>query len=417
MKKIANILAPASIGIPTAGHSKEDICQQFEMILRYYQQVGHDQCLPSYGLYSGKAGIVLLHALLLQATADEKYYYLIKEGLDHIIENIEHSPLQPFFSNGLAGVGWLLLYLNEKNILDINSDLFLEKIDASLETSLDLLLQQRNFDPIMGATGIALYFLKRNNAVVLERMIRTLENFCIRLNDEIIWTHQSAYEDNRLIPFGLGQGNAGIVFFLSKCCNKGILTPVCLQLVRGGFQFFEANLQNLDVSRSIFPSHKYEKGYLGSKDHQYARLGWLYGDIGILFSLYRSATLLNDDARAAQYLGRLVESTRRKNRSVTGVDDAGLCFGSSGIGYIYLKLYKTTGIPVFKDSFKFWMAETLTFGRNGNGPAGFLFQGSAATHPDQSALLTGLGGVALFYASYVYNELSFNNWDECLLLS
>lgn len=381
----------------------------------YFEDTEEKTTRDGFSLLAGDSGIILIYSLLLQTTKDPKFKKAIDDNLEKVIQQIESlDRLFPTFCNGLAGIGWLFLYLTEKKIIDIDSDAFLEDVDMLLEAELENMLAEKNFDILHGAIGVGIYFLKRNKGKTVEKIVEALEQSSIVINDEIIWNKLS--DEQLIYDFGLAHGNASMIYFLAKCFDKQISPDKCLRLINGNFNFFMANIQDIRSVGSFFPSIKPAEDYKISEAPKYSRLAWCYGDAGILHTLFLAATIIKDEGRTEKVLRMLEVVSKRRTQPITGVIDAGFCHGSSGVGYIYLNLYKKTGNAIFKDTAQYWLDQTVNFAKAGQGTEGYLFNFSKSGLQPQTNILNGLGGVGLFYLSALNDELN-PDWNECFFLS
>lgn len=112
-----------------------------------------------YGLYFGKAGMVILYFCLSQYTKQSCYTEKAKKFLDDISNNIGNVESLDFIE-GLAGIGWMIEWVKKNGFIDINTDKVLEEVDDTLYKSV-LYAPERNLSLKNGGLGKAVYFLKR----------------------------------------------------------------------------------------------------------------------------------------------------------------------------------------------------------------------------------------------------------------
>lgn len=67
----------------------------------------------------------------------------------------------------------------------------------------------------------------------------------------------------------------------------------------------------------------------------------------------------------------LKHCARRRDPEQTLVKDAGLCHGSYGIALMFLRMYKETLAPDFKDAMEFWMQDGLQKAFHKDGYVGY----------------------------------------------
>jgi lantibiotic modifying enzyme len=104
----------------------------------------------------------------------------------------------------------------------------------------------------------------------------------------------------------------------------------------------------------------------------------------------------------------------------TGVVDAGLCHGASGLALTFARLFRATGEERLRDAAVRWFERTLALRRPGNGIAGFRSwvpeedgaEGWAWS--DDASFLSGASGIGLaLLAAATCVEPA---WDSVLLL-
>lgn len=393
--------------------------EHLDRISNWYLAASNDQLLQDhFSLHGGRAGNALLQSLLFKATGKDVYRLAMERDIEMVIGHIEGADQLPTFCSGLAGVGWLIMYLYDNGFLDIDPDEVLESFDLILEQEMNIMIAQSNFDILHGALGLGLYFLKRNNFAVTGRLIRALDQCCTRRDNAIMWSRFDPFHyKGYLYDFGLAHGNAAHLYFLSKCFRKGIDQPLCGELISGSLNFFTSNIQDPARLYSFFPSHKKAEGYAPTLGHHYSRLAWCYGDPGILHSMLFAAESLNDNNLRTRAVAMLEQAAGRKIRQLTGIEDAGFCHGSAGVASIFLTLHRRTDNPRFKETADHWLDQSLGFGVDPQGICGYRFK-IQDEWLNATGLLTGLGGLAITYADYVYaDRLHDDSWTECLFLS
>jgi hypothetical protein len=109
--------------------------------------------------------------------------------------------------------------------------------------------------------------------------------------------------------------------------------------------------------------------------------------------------------------------------SESGVVDAGLCHGASGLAHVFHRLHVATGETRFRGAAQIWLAQTLARREPGLGFGGFRIPplpSSGRTRPVRNGtFLTGTPGIALALASFGTDPGSegWAGWDRALLLS
>lgn len=366
----------------------------------------------------GRSGTILLQSLFLQVTSNNKFKTEIESNIEFLVNKLESSyEVLTTFCTGLAGIGWLFTYLNEKGIIDIALDEYLEELDETIEEKLKEMLSEQDFDILHGANGLGLYLLKRKRTDLVERIILALDAAAANIGNETVWQRFDRHKLQEYIyDFGLAHGNASILYFLAKCYKAGVLPDTCKRLIRGGLHFFTNNIQDFEKVGSFYPGSKLVKEYKTNTQPYFCRLAWCYGDLGILHSLLQVSKWINDNAMELKIIDMLETVATRRADKQTHVRDAGFCHGASGVGYLFLNLYNTTGNKIFQDTAEFWVERTLQLAYHKTGVHGYLFHMGEHGWERMSDMLTGLAGVGAFYVQYLYKELN-NDWAECFFLS
>ena len=382
-----------------------------------YKGYGNEQ---AFSLLAGQTGIVLLQALLYQGTKNEDYKKNVHDGIEHItgvIESVDR-PLATF-CNGLAGFGWLMIYLNKNNIIDIDTDEYLEELDQLLDIELDRMLNEKNFDIMHGAMGLGLYFIKRNNVNGVIKIINELIAEKHDLNSGTAWSRFDNYSRKEYIyDFGLAHGIAGTLYFLGKCHAAGIMQETCKELIDGCVDFFMNNIQpESDAPGSFFPNSIIAKQYKTDAQRvQLSRVAWCYGDLGILHTLLLVSIWLEDKILKDKVLTMLVKVAERKSIPESLVSDAGFCHGTVGICYLFKNIYKLSGNDLFLKTADYWLQQTLNFCRNEPlSVCGYLFFTGRTGWMSQTDILAGIGGIGIVLTDYNYAINS--DWNECFFLS
>jgi lantibiotic modifying enzyme len=391
-----------------------------ELSAYYTQEYKGDTTTQTFSLLSGQAGIVLFQAMLYQGTKNEDYKKLIHDGIDQItgvIEKIER-PMSTYCS-GLAGLGWLMIYLNKNNIIDIDADEYLEELDELLDIEVDRMLHTKNFDILHGAMGLGVYFIKRNKDNSVTKIIDALIADKQEMNPGIAWSRFDAYSRKEYIyDFGLAHGIAGTLYFLGKCYKAGIMQVKCKELIDGCVEFFMNNIQpESDARGSFFPNSIIAKHYkTAAQQVQLSRVAWCYGDLGILHTLLLISIWLEDKILKDKVLAMLLKVAERRSVPESLTKDAGFCHGTVGNCYLFKNIYKLSGNAVFLETADYWLEQTLNFCRNEpSSVCGYLFFKGDKGWTPLTDILAGTGGIGIVLADYTYAINS--DWNECFFLS
>jgi len=354
-----------------------------------------------------------------------KLYYLkhIKNNdlNDDIISNIQELSEASIsydnvssFCNGQAGINWFFSFLYNEDYIDRKDYKIITSNDFLLaETGLDY-LTAGVYDFLHGGVGIAHYILYAkgkkslpffdkfhdNLNALMDRGNTVLGYFNFELQD---------FDPNKINP-GLSHGLASVLKLCMQCYENGICKRKSKHLSKRIINFLMENT-NADKTHSYFP---FIYDFINN-DQKKSRLSWCNGDLGIAYIMYQYGLMFNDDHVTSISLEILHHSANRRTDSETGVNDAGLCHGSSGIAHIFSKLWRNTKDPTFHDATIYWFQKTIDYSIYKDGLAGFKTHSKANKISfNDSGLLTGVAGIGLAILSYLFHDYS---WDYCLMLN
>jgi lantibiotic modifying enzyme len=399
---------------------RQKIQERLSLIENYYLS-GYEKDLgpDSMGLLSGLAGIILLQSLFLQQSKNKKFKKEVDKNLNLLIETIEkqENPASGF-CDGLSGIGWLFMYLNEKKIIQIDINDFLKEMDEVLEDELDAMIETKNFDLLHGALGVGLYFLKRKKYQVVEKIVLALDASCDVIGNEIVWKRFDYTRHKKFIyDFGLAHGNIGVLYFLGKCYQNKVLSEIVHKLLEGGINFYVANIQDTGLYGSYFPYEKLVDDYKNPSSGSHSRLGWCYGDPAVLRVLVFISSCIEDEYHQQMFTDLSIRSATERKKIRSGIVDACFCHGLSGVLYQCINLYKKTQNEVLLQLMEYWISKLIILGDKSKTKFGYLFyNGVKGWEMPPPNLLNGLGGISLALLSFEYDDLD-HSWNEIFFLS
>jgi lantibiotic biosynthesis protein len=320
----------------------------------------------SISLMSGISGLALYYFGRYNATKDEKYYFELEKIFEKLMIELEKPEnIYPSFSSGLAGVGWVINYFYKKDIFSKEDTSILDDFDIYLINSTRKLLATSDFDYLHGSSGCILYFLnrihKKEIIELLEVYIRCLEEQSINLgNNGILFNYFNYSEEVKNYNFSLSHGLASTINILLRLYQKNILRAECKDLIFNaikGLMLHKNENERSDLYSNIFPSTIDING----NEHRSNQIAWCYGDLGILYTLYFVAIEFDDIDLKVFSLNRLILMSKEHNFKNLKIPDPCVCHGSSGIAYIFFKLYNITGNIIFKLASNIWLEHTLEF--------------------------------------------------------
>ena len=361
--------------------------------------------------------MVLFLAQLYLHTGRKVYFHKMNDYLDRILEHIAgQQDISPTFCDGLAGFGWLVSYLAEKDLIEADQSYF-DLFDNALRFHMKNLAEYNMCDPMHGMLGIARYFLRRNS----ESDIRyALEQVASRIGQgpdgELLWPvrnrHKAANYD-----FGLAHGTAGVLYFLDQCFSRNIEPELSRRLGDGLVRFYFLNEQPAAREGSYYPYSIYCNAYRSrERSPVTSRLAWCYGDLSALSVIYRHMLLTRNVEWQQSVIDKLVFTAHRRNLEQVNIRDAQFCHGAAGLAHMYSRLYHLTGRTEFRDAAVHWIKVTLQMQTPGSA-TGYLFVRSPEdpVQIPSDSLLEGSIGVGLALLSALGNKNM--DWDEAMMLS
>lgn len=377
-------------------------------------------------LTGGDAGRALFLLYYYKLSGREAYLDKAIELMDDLLVNITQFDCDPSFAGGLAGVGWLLQHAVDNNFLDADVQLLLGKMDTALYQWMMTEIQRGNYDYLYGATGVALYFLRKaavdeQYTMGLGNFVSTLEAQAIAEQEMIKWKafmlHEGMYGPNvcgDTYNLGLSHGIPSIIAFLVRAGRQPSLTAQCSRLIEKSCRFLQHHMRPPETYGSYF-------GYLVNADGEQtpaSRLAWCYGDLGVCTTLWQAGEALQQENIKAAALEIARYNAPKRDLAAAYVQDACFCHGTSGIAHIYHKMYRHTGEPLFSEAAGFWYEQTLAMATFEDGLAGYkTFVGTDSADGEWHnvpGLLEGVSGIGLSLISAVAGFEPA--WDEALLL-
>ncbi|KFF08941.1 lanthionine synthetase C family protein [Chryseobacterium luteum] len=337
--------------------------------------------------------------------------------VDIIINNIQASAYHNIkYSNGSAGLGWLLKHLKKEDFIDFESgDIFSDLDEIILEYSIKE-LEKGNYDFLHGAMGGLHYFLED------VPNLPSIQIICSKLDE----TKHQAHNKYSFWPFynildhtiheetinlGLSHGQPSIVSILASV-YKIFPQKNLKKLLEDAVQTV-LFCKNTSGSYSIFPPRFIISQ--GTKNHT-SRMAWCYGDPGIACSLWNAGEALNNKVLKKNALECINNSLNRKSLTANLIKDAGLCHGSAGILQIFNSFANKTNNKSIENIIPYWQGVTteLINTNTEEVPSGFSAWNEKNGYYNDFGLLQGLSGIGLALLSLA-DDNSFN-WQRALLI-
>lgn len=363
------------------------------------------------------------------------------ESLNAAIDKANETAGYLGLHGGLSGLGWTVEHLSRllreaapeessdaserESVSEDDQDLTAD-INAALVSHLHHAKSGNIYDLISGLVGFGIYFLERwpNPSAMegIKAVFDRLEGLAEHTQEGITW-HTGAAQlpdwqlqqcPNGYYNLGVAHGVPGIIHLLAQISETNVIEPERLNpLLEGALTWMLAQ-QRPSGSRSRFSS------WVGpGVESSDSRLGWCYGDLGILAVLLQVAR--RTGRREWQvFAADLLDHCLAWPHAEGNVLDAPLCHGAAGVAHIFNRIYQSEGDPRCRDAAAMWFERTLAMRQPGSGVGGF----SAFMMPDLNspsvweanpAFLDGAIGVALALLAAITTIEP--KWDRLLLLS
>lgn len=364
-------------------------------------------------LYTGGWGMVLFLAYYNKMFKN-KDKEILDRYIDFRLERLCNIYPKTFsFCDGMAGVMYLLHFIKEKGLVNVEIDDFEKCFDKYFRIALDFSKKECGYDFLHGTLGIGLYYLKRQDSVAklyIKEIIDYLRDTAMCTNQYIYW--QFLTKSNELVPnISLSHGIASIIIFLVRVMEKELYLKDVTLLLRLALPFLQSQEMDRNIHGCYFP--------VLSKQvtSEFSRLAWCYGDLGVATALYKAGVILQDDILVNKSLEIFEFSAGRKSLRANLLNEGGICHGTAGVAQIFKRMYLNTGNDLFLATSLYWIRQTLRLGQRKNGLCGYDYFDVSGWKTSYD-FLVGISGIGLvLLSSLEKNNLELSAWDELLLLS
>ncbi|GAB3742793.1 lanthionine synthetase LanC family protein [Spirosoma lituiforme] len=336
--------------------------------------------------------------------------------LSKVLDYYDNNGLFSYNLNfGITGLGFIINYLYKNNQCEDYLSSLNEEIVEIIKPFYLNNYKNIDLDYMNGIPGILIYLIENNLFEMIELYIDNLieENYLENTGGK--WSIESLLNENsKNINVGLSHGIICHLYIFRKIYEKGFMKEKMLTLINKLYIF----LLKIKVE-PIFNDESYFGSIFQKDGHKInSRLAWCYGDLSIGFLLLKVAISINNFEIQKLALDILLFSTKRKTFDNTKILDAGFCHGSSGVAYIYKKIYDLTCMVQFNECYKFWINFTINNFNFEDGIGGYKFyipdKDQKFSWVNNLSLLEGACGVGLVLLNYKFNDIS--HWDQMLML-
>jgi lantibiotic modifying enzyme len=374
------------------------------------------------GILGGKSGIALFLYDLSAFLNDQHFANIADNILYDCFDCLNEGYNFPTFCSGIAGLGWTLEHLQNRDIISIEDENMLDKIDEFIYEKMTIDFANNNFDYLHGAIGYGFYFMKRcknaKNANSRKKFIQYLgysineiEKLAKKDTNGLGWLSSqilTSFENRITYNLSLSHGMASIIGYLTRVSTFPELSEKCSSLINGSIGF----IQQFRREDSTWNYPHYISQDKSTYDNSVGRLAWCYGDLGLGLTLYNVGNKLMDKGLIKTSLQTLQKCALKTDVRISDIIDAGLCHGAFGVAYIFQKIANETNEAIYSKASQFWLDQGLLMKIDDKVSGGFqhwLPDGWKNSY----GILNGISGIGLSLLSILGIN---NNWDECLML-
>jgi hypothetical protein len=331
---------------------------------------------------------------------------LFEEVYNSLEENINGFGIY----TGIGSVSWYNQYFVNNKLITYDNDFF-DFFDKQLLAECKKQKKYKNFDLFSGLLSYGNYFYRRalydkKNVVFLKK----IERYLIELKDENgIISYDSAADTNNPINIGLAHGLPSQIVFFSKSYEL-TKNKESIQYAKDAIDFIlKYRKTNGD---SMFPSviDLFNK----SNNLIDSRLAWCYGDLGIAYAILYYSKATKDNIYKDIAIEIIKHSIKRVKN--TGVNDKCFCHGTSGLFYLFYKLYTKFNIKICEKAYKYWLKLTLENYKNLNSfeTCALNIELNKKEFMLDLGLIEGITGIGLSLVSYI--DKTENEWEDFFML-
>lgn len=348
------------------------------------------------GVGHGAAGNALLFAQLDRAFPYQGFAERREREACRAVDALATTPLTPSLCAGFTGVAWAMSQLDPRASERIDFD----DVDAAVSLAVRARRGGSWFDLIDGLAGIGMYSLSRLPAprarAALERSIDELAARAQQTPAGLCWPslpEHPAQPFARQCPdgfydLGMAHGVAGVITFLAAARDR-LESSAASELLDGALGWL-GGVRNDPSVGSLYPDIVATRP--GQLEPRPSRVAWCYGDLGIAWALWCAGR--NSDEALSSTACAVARAAAARPFERTGVVDASLCHGASGIAHVLGRLASESGDPELLRAATSWCRRAMAMVGDARTLETFARDVDGRRELDTS-LMTGAAGVAL----------------------
>ncbi len=358
--------------------------------------------------------MLLFLAFYLDKYPNKKVDEIYEVYLENCISELSDGLNNYTYSNGLAGVLYVLKAMNDNNLINLDfSDIENNYKDALTEFAYSNIVN-RNYDFMHGGLGIPLYFI--DDKPINELVVKALSQTAIQDGDKMKWLSSLGPGKGNGFNIALSHGMSSIAIYLSRVFKIFTKNYLVSKMLVSTINYILSQAIDREKYSTCFATQSLENGELPHK----GRLAWCYGDLGVGAALWQAGKAANNREWKDIALDIYMFSAQKRDLTDAMVKDAGICHGSAGIAMMFGYMYKETNKQMFLDARNYWIDITLRFAFHKDGLAGykaFRLKDDLKTPTSITSyvLLEGVAGIGLMLMSMLHKDVEKTLHETMLL--
>jgi hypothetical protein len=221
-------------------------------------------------------------------------------------------------------------------------------------------------------------------------------------------------DEKNKINIGMAHGIPSIISFLCKVYVINQNEMAKEMLVKATNWLLKC--KNIDKNSTSMFSYLVDQDDMNNSHKSSTRLAWCYGDLTIGYVIYVLGSIIKDEYYLCEGLEILNNcSTRKVEDPTTGIRDKAFCHGTSGIYYIFNKLYDNYKLDNFREIKNYWLDKTiLNLNENIESFKSYSIIDGQIKYAHDYGLINGYPGIGITLLSHLNRES--NEWDEIFML-
>ncbi|ARS35719.1 lanthionine synthetase LanC family protein [Pontibacter actiniarum] len=328
-------------------------------------------------LYTGNLGKVVSLLTLTEYYQDTAFANQAVEIINRVVARVGTAHGLRFttaMSNGLSGLGCVLLLLQRQEYLDRdgNTTVLLDWLASNVYEKSKAEIERGDLDPMYSSMGGVFYLAKY--AALYPAGLRYIKELVELLATKIQENTHGRYIANKrhqqagdyFINTGLAHGVCGMLLILTSVCQTHRyhavedLMRLLLGFLNALYKPYEPTEENF-----LFPRSVSNKGVPLSQARKHnANIGWCTSDLSVAYSILKAGNVLQNRDHL-RFGNEVLTSFLNYNQSLLPIQEANFCHGYAGFSWLFKRCYDVTNREECQAVAQRWLGEAV---RNGYPP-------------------------------------------------